>query len=56
VLELQKAHQFVPIELYEAIPDPEKLTTDEEIEIQLRETLISIYRASFDSTTIASNA
>ena len=35
VQELQKAHQFVPMELYEAIPDPEKLMTDADIELQL---------------------
>ena len=35
VHELQKAHQFVLMELYEAIPDPEKLTTDADIELQL---------------------
>ena len=31
MLELQKAHQFVPMELYKAIPDPEKLTTDKKL-------------------------
>jgi hypothetical protein len=53
VLELQKAHQFIPIELYEAIPDPEKLITDADIELQLQEALISAHgftTTSFEST------
>jgi hypothetical protein len=42
VLELEKLKQFVPIELYKSIPDPEKLITDEDINIQVREALISL--------------
>jgi hypothetical protein len=59
LLELQKEQQFIPIELYKAIPDPEKLTTDADIELQLREALISIYRfniASFESTVLETQA
>jgi hypothetical protein len=40
--------------LYQAIPDPEKLTTEEDIEIQLRETLITTHgynTASFEPAT-----
>src|SRR5436190_17082476 len=40
VQELEKANSFVPFELCEVIPDPEKDTTDVDIELQLRETLI----------------
>jgi DDE superfamily endonuclease len=57
ILELQKANQFIPIDMYEAIPDPEKLTTDGDIETQLREILVSTYGASFENTTtVLSNA
>jgi len=41
VQELETANSFVPFELREAIPDPEKDTTDADIELQLQETLIS---------------
>ena len=41
VQELEKAHCFVPLELLEAIPDPEKTTTNADIKLQLQETLIS---------------
>ena len=41
--ELEKVHQLIPIKLYEAIPDPEKLTTNADIELQLQETLISTH-------------
>jgi hypothetical protein len=53
LLELQEGYQFIPIDLYKAIPDPEKLTTDADIELQLREALISMYgftAALFEST------
>ena len=59
LLELQKAHQFVPIELYEAIPDPEKLTSDTDIETQLQEALISTHgftAASFESMALETQA
>jgi hypothetical protein len=52
ILELQKAQQFIPIELYEAIPDPEKLTTNEDIELQLQEALISAH--GFTTTSFES--
>jgi hypothetical protein len=58
-LELQKQQQFIPIKLYKAIPDSEKLTTDEDIELQLREALISVYRFStalFESTALGTQA
>ena len=45
------------MELYEAIPDPEKLTTDADIELQLQEALISTHgynTASFEP--VAPNA
>ena len=48
--ELQKANQFVLVELYEAIPDPEKLVTNKDIELQLREAFISIERYNIAST------
>jgi hypothetical protein len=59
LLELQKGQQFIPIELYKAILDPEKLTTDADIELQLREALISAHgfsTASFESTTLGTKA
>ena len=40
--ELTRTTQFIPIELLKPIPDPEKLTTEEEIELQVQEALISI--------------
>ena len=39
--ELEKANCFVLLELLKAIPDLEKTTTNEDIEMQLRKTLIS---------------
>jgi hypothetical protein len=48
VQELEKANSFVPFELREAIPDPEKDTTDADIELQLRETLISTQQYEYD--------
>jgi hypothetical protein len=38
---LQKAKEFVPIHLLKAIPDPELSTTEADINLQLRERLIS---------------
>jgi hypothetical protein len=38
---LQKAKEFVPFHLLEAIPDPELSTTEADIDLQLRERLIS---------------
>jgi hypothetical protein len=38
---LQKAKEFVPFHLLEAIPDPELSTTKADIDLQLRERLIS---------------
>jgi hypothetical protein len=38
---LQKAKEFIPVEMLEAIPDPEKATTEADIELQLQEALIS---------------
>ena len=37
---LQRAREFIPMDILEAIPDPEK-TTDADIDLQLREALIS---------------
>ena len=38
---LQKAKQFVPVDLLQAIPDPKLSITEAEINLQLREALIS---------------
>jgi len=38
---LEKAKEFIPIQMLEAIPDPEKTTTEANIEVQLQEALIS---------------
>jgi hypothetical protein len=38
---LQKAQEYIPIEMLEAIPDPEQTTTDADIELQLQEALVS---------------
>jgi hypothetical protein len=38
---LQKAKEFVPLELLKPIPDPELSVTEADIELQLRERLIS---------------
>ena len=38
---LQRAREFIPMDILEAIPDPEKTTTDADIDLQLREALIS---------------
>jgi hypothetical protein len=38
---LQKAKEFVPMHLLKAIPDPELSTTEADIDLQLRERLVS---------------
>ena len=54
VQELEKANSFMPFELREVIPDPEKDTTDVDIELQLRETLISTQQCEqYDASTAA---
>ena len=42
---LEKASEFVPFEMLEAIPDPEKTTTEADIEVQLQEALVSTIAA-----------
>jgi hypothetical protein len=42
---LEKAKEFIPIKMLKAIPDPEKTTTEAEIEIQLQEALVSTIAA-----------
>jgi len=42
---LEKAGEFVPLDMLEAIPDPEKTTTDADIEVQLQEALVSTIAA-----------
>jgi hypothetical protein len=54
VQELEKANSFVPFELREVIPDPEKDTTNADIELQLREALISTQQCEqYDASTAA---
>jgi hypothetical protein len=38
---LEKAKEFVPIDMLESIPDPEQTTTEADIELQLQEALVS---------------
>jgi hypothetical protein len=38
---LEKAGEFIPLDMLKAIPDPEKTTTEADIEAQLQEALIS---------------
>jgi hypothetical protein len=38
---LEKAGEFVPFEMFKAIPNPEKMTTEADIEVQLQEALVS---------------
>jgi hypothetical protein len=38
---LEKAKEFIPIKMLEAIPDPEKTTTESYIEVQLQKALVS---------------
>jgi hypothetical protein len=42
---LEKAGEFVPFEMLEAIPDPEKSTTEADIEVRLQEALVSTIAA-----------
>jgi hypothetical protein len=59
---LQRFKEFVPLEMLEAIPDPEKMTTEAEIEVLLQEALVSTIAAidpSLDDlfyTTVATEA
>jgi len=39
---LQKSRQFIPVDLLQAIPDPELFITAADIDLQLRERMISI--------------
>jgi hypothetical protein len=38
---LEKAGEFVPFEMFKAIPNPEKMTIEADIEVQLQEALVS---------------
>jgi hypothetical protein len=42
---LQRSKEFVPLKMLEAIPDPEKMTTEAEIEVLLQEALVSTIAA-----------
>ncbi len=42
---LEKAGNFIPLDMLEAIPDPEKTTTEAEIEVLLQEALVSTIAA-----------
>jgi hypothetical protein len=42
---LEKAGNFIPLDMLEAIPDPKKTTIEAEIEVQLQEALISTIAA-----------
>jgi hypothetical protein len=42
---LEKAKEFVPLDMLEAILDPEKTTTETDIELQLQEALVSTIAA-----------
>ena len=42
---MEKAGEFVPLDMLEAIPNPEKTTTEADIEAQLQEALISTIAA-----------
>jgi hypothetical protein len=42
---LQRSKEFVPLEMLEAIPNPEKTTTEADIEAQLQEALVSTIAA-----------
>ena len=56
---LEKAGEFVPLDMLEAIPDPEKTTTDADIEVQLQEALVSRIAAidpSLDDSFCATEA
>jgi hypothetical protein len=56
---LEKASKFIPLDMLEAIPDPEKTTTEADIEIQLQEALVStiaVIDPSLDSSFYATDA
>jgi hypothetical protein len=38
---LEKVKEFIPVEMLEAIPDPERTTTEADIEAQLQEAVFS---------------
>jgi hypothetical protein len=40
-----RASEFVPFEMLKAIPDPEKMTTEADIEVQLQEAFVSTIAA-----------
>jgi hypothetical protein len=42
---LKKAKEFVPFEMLNSIPDPEKTTMEADIELQLQEALVSTIAA-----------
>jgi hypothetical protein len=42
---LEKAGNFIPLDMLEVIPDPEKTTTEADIEAQLQEALVSTIAA-----------
>jgi hypothetical protein len=42
---LEKAGNFMPLDMLEAIPDPKKTTTEADIEAQLQEALVSTIAA-----------
>jgi len=42
---LEKAGNFIPLDMLEAIPDPEKTTTEADIEARLQEALVSTIAA-----------
>jgi hypothetical protein len=55
---LEKAKEFIPITMLKAIPDPEKTTTESDIEVQLQEALVSTIAAidpSLDDSFCATN-
>jgi hypothetical protein len=56
---LEKAGEFIPLDMLEAIPDPEKTTTEADIELQLQEALVSTISAidpSLDDSFCATEA
>ena len=42
---LEKAGDFIPLDMLETIPDPEKTTTEANIKAQLQEALVSTIAA-----------
>lgn len=56
---LEKAGNFIPFNMLEAIPDPEKTTTEADVEVQLQEALVSTIAAidpSLDDSFCATEA